>query len=370
MICQNGNMLVDSWDPELAQHVFRTVDLAGVLCNGIIGGKLARDHKFDYVGFATLAIMSALGGGICRDVMLNQVPIAITDPFYLGIALLGAFIAFLWKMDSRLWRRILILADALVLGCWAATGAAKALGLEFAIVPALLMGVISAVGGGMIRDMASGRIPLVFAGDNLYATPALISAIVMVIMWKSKLPITGMALAIIISTLFVVVSIKKRWVLPQAPEFTITLSVRQLVSLIKIGAGQNRLNRKNPISKASQRVNYETNQEQVKISPYRIFKSPVDIKSENADIEIPEKDQGTSYGNSIDEETVAQKLSLNDSLTNNRQKQILDMAAEQVGDRRQWDNKLETLENVLEQAGLDTEKITIEISDISDRDGD
>lgn len=263
MICQNGDMLVDSWNPELAQDVFRAVDLAGVLCNGIIGGKLARDRKFDYVGFATLAIMSALGGGICRDVMLNQIPVAITDPFYLGTALFGAFIAFLWKMDSRLSRRTLIVADALCLGCWAATGAAKTLGLGFNVGPALLMGVIAAVGGGMIRDMASGRIPLIFVGDNLYATPALISSIIMIVMWKCDLPITGMALAIISATMFVVISVKRRWTLPQAPEIAVTISASQLATRLRSSAGKTWGNRKNLSFKASKKLGYRFKENRV-----------------------------------------------------------------------------------------------------------
>ena len=102
--------------------LFRVIDLVGVLLNGVLGGRLARTKHFDAVGFAVLAIMCALAGGMIRDVLLQAgPPVALTDPFYLGTALVGAAIAMLWKLDSRPWRIALVVADGTVLGCWAAT---------------------------------------------------------------------------------------------------------------------------------------------------------------------------------------------------------------------------------------------------------
>ena len=152
--------------------VYRVIDLTGVLLNGILGGKLARQKHFDAVGFVVLAVLSAMAGGIIRDVMLQVgAPIAITDPLYIVTALVGASIAFLWKLKSKFWVVALIIADGTVLGCWAATGAAKTLAAGFGIMPALLLGVTTAVGGGMIRDVSAGNVPTVFGGNNLYATP-------------------------------------------------------------------------------------------------------------------------------------------------------------------------------------------------------
>ncbi len=133
--------------------LFRAIDLIGVLLNGIIGGRLARTKRFDAVGFAVLAIMSALAGGMLRDVLLQSgPPAALTDPYYLGTALVGAGIAMLWKLESRPWRIALVVADGTVLGCWAATGALKTLAAGFGVLPAIMLGIITAVGGGAIRD--------------------------------------------------------------------------------------------------------------------------------------------------------------------------------------------------------------------------
>lgn len=172
--------------------IFRVIDLTGVLLNGILGGKLARTKHFDAVGFVILAIMSAMGGGIVRDVMLQHgPPVALTDPLYISTALVGAGIAFFWKLSSRFWRIAFIIADGTVLGCWAATGAMKTLALGFGIMPALLLGITTAVGGGMIRDVTAGNVPMVFGGNNLYATPALVSAAIMVLLYSLGSPTGG-----------------------------------------------------------------------------------------------------------------------------------------------------------------------------------
>ena len=98
----------NSWLPE----IFRAIDLTGVLLNGVLGGRLARMKRFDAVGFCVLAITSALGGGMVRDVLLGAAPpVALTDPRYLTVALAGAGVAMLWKLDSRPWRIALIAAQ-------------------------------------------------------------------------------------------------------------------------------------------------------------------------------------------------------------------------------------------------------------------
>lgn len=208
---------------ETLPDLFRVIDLLGVLLNGILGGRLARVKGFDAVGFAVLAIMSALAGGMLRDVLLqNGPPVALTDPYYLGTALIGATIAMLWKLDSRGWRIALIVADGTVLGCWAATGALKTLEAGFAWMPAIMLGIMTAVGGGMIRDISSGSVPQVFGGNNLYATPALVSALIMVGFWQWQLPTIGMLVATIVGSSFTVLSHWKNWQLPKHTDWELT----------------------------------------------------------------------------------------------------------------------------------------------------
>ncbi len=113
-------MAVDVADQvvDVLPDVFRGIDLLGVLLNGVLGGTIARRKRFDIVGFAILAIVSALGGGMLRDTLLQAgPPVALTDPFYLGTALLGAVVAFLLPLGGRWWHRLFVVGDGVVLGC-------------------------------------------------------------------------------------------------------------------------------------------------------------------------------------------------------------------------------------------------------------
>ncbi|WP_194949758.1 trimeric intracellular cation channel family protein [Actinomyces trachealis] len=167
--------------PDTLPEVFRVVDLSGVLLNGILGGLIARRKNFDVVGFVVLAILTATAGGILRDVMIQAgPPFALTDPYYLYTACVGALVAWFARFESRPARRLLVGADAVVLGTWAATGAYKALNADLGVMPALLLGCVTAVGGSMIRDVAVGETPAVFGGNKLYAIPAFCAALTQV----------------------------------------------------------------------------------------------------------------------------------------------------------------------------------------------
>lgn len=226
-------MSASSFGPEVLEIVFRVVDVTGVFCAAVIGAKLARERHFDAVGFATLAVISALGGGMARDVLLQQIPVAFTDPFYLGGALWGATVAFFWRLESKWTNRLITVADALCLGCWAATGAQKTLALGLGVLPALMMGLTTAVGGSIIRDVMVGKIPKIFGGANLYATPAATSAVIMVVFFKLDMPVLGMTFSIIAALIFVLLAQWRGWVLPEAPDLRISLTPRQLRQILR-----------------------------------------------------------------------------------------------------------------------------------------
>lgn len=160
----------------------RVIDLAGVFANALLGGIVAREQRMDPVGFVVLAILSGLGGGIIRDTLLQHgPPVALTDYLYVITAVAGAIVAFLAPMHDRVWSAIFPVIDALALGCWAAAGAQKTLDLGLGWLPAVLLGTITAVGGGALRDLAIRRIPQIFGGNTLYATCAVVASIVTVL---------------------------------------------------------------------------------------------------------------------------------------------------------------------------------------------
>ncbi|MEZ0049291.1 putative membrane protein YeiH [Mycobacterium sp. MAA66] len=165
-------------------ELFAVIDLAGVLTNAILGGIVARDERMDPIGFLTLALLSGLGGGIIRDTLLQHgPPVALTDFRYALCAVVGAAIAFLMPIGGRAWHAVFPYVDALALGFWATAGAQKTLALGLGWVPALLLGTITAVGGGTLRDLTVHRVPQIFRGTTLYATSALAASAVVIGFW-------------------------------------------------------------------------------------------------------------------------------------------------------------------------------------------
>ena len=97
----------------------RAIDLAGVFVNAVLGGVVAREFRMDPVGFVSLAILSGLGGGLIRDVLLQHgPPVALTDSRYVIVALVGALVVFLIPLRARIWSVTYPIVDALALGTW------------------------------------------------------------------------------------------------------------------------------------------------------------------------------------------------------------------------------------------------------------
>jgi uncharacterized membrane protein YeiH len=173
-------------------ELFRVLDLAGVFTNAILGGMVARDKRLDPVGFAALALLSGLGGGIIRDTLLQHgPPIALTDSLYALTAIAGAVVAFVLPVRGRVWSVSFLLIDALALGCWATVGAQKTLSLGLGWLAALLLGTITAVGGGALRDLFVQRIPQIFGGNTLHASCAVVASGVVIGFWYAGLPTVG-----------------------------------------------------------------------------------------------------------------------------------------------------------------------------------
>ena len=180
-----------------------------------------------------LAVMAALGGGMIRDVLLQMgPPVALTSPYYLGGAFTGALIAFLLRLDGKWSNRFLIVADGFVLGAWTATGTLKALEGGFAVLPSIMMGVITAVGGGMVRDVAVGRVPSIFGGNTLYATSALLATVPAIVLWEVGQPSIATFASTIVGGGLCIGARAFRWRLPVHNDYSLQKSyVRLRVAL-------------------------------------------------------------------------------------------------------------------------------------------
>lgn len=196
--------------------LFRGIDLTGVFANAMLGGVIARAERLDPVGFASLAILSGLGGGLIRDTLLQHgTPVALTDYAYVLTALAGAAVAFLVPLEGRMWNRTFPVVDALAVGCWAAAGSQKTLGVGLGWLPAVLLGTITAVGGGMVRDIALRRIPAIFVGNTPYATCAVIASAVMVGLYDADLASLGLVLSTLTGAALVLLARWRGWQLPE-----------------------------------------------------------------------------------------------------------------------------------------------------------
>jgi uncharacterized membrane protein YeiH len=202
-------------------EVFRVLDLTGVFGNAVLGGLIARQEKMDPIGFAVLAVLSGLGGGLLRDVLLQHgTPVALTDPAYLLTAFAGAAASFLANVQGRVWDRVWPVVDAVALGCWACTGAQKTLDVALGWLPAVLLGVVTAVGGGAVRDVVLRRVPGVLGGNTLYATAALAAAGTLVLLTGRGQPAWGSVAGLVVGAGLCLLARWRGWILPDADSWS------------------------------------------------------------------------------------------------------------------------------------------------------
>ncbi len=153
------------------------LDLAGTFAfalNGALTGLEAA--RLDIVGMLTLGMVTALGGGILRDILIDALPPATFSSWpYLAVAAGGALIAFFVSRQLRRFPVPILLLDAAGLSLFCVTGATKSLDHGLGPGQAVILGAITAVGGGTIRDVLVRRVPTVLT-SGLYAIPALVGA--------------------------------------------------------------------------------------------------------------------------------------------------------------------------------------------------
>ena len=209
-------------------------DLLGTFVFALSGAVSGIKHRLDLFGVLVLAFAAANAGGITRDLLIGAIPPAgISDWRYIAVSALSGVAAFTWAwtrahatLASRLadWPRIadrlaqlVLLLDAAGLALFAVTGALKALAYHLGPVPAVLLGVMTGVGGGVLRDLLVAEVPTVLRPELLYAIAALAGALVVVAGRALQLPTP--VVAIIGATLcFVlrVLAIRRGWRLPIA----------------------------------------------------------------------------------------------------------------------------------------------------------
>jgi uncharacterized membrane protein YeiH len=200
-------------DPDLE----RTLDLVGVFVFAVSGASLAAQKRFDVVGVLALGTATGLGGGLLRDTLLGDLPpVALRNQVYLAMPLLAtAVVLVAYPLVERI-RRPVVLFDAAGLGLFAVVGAAKAYDQGLAPLPSILLGVMTAVGGGVIRDVLAREVPTVFRADSaLYAIPATLGAAATVVAAANGVlgAATAPAIAVAVAVLRLV-ALRRDWRAP------------------------------------------------------------------------------------------------------------------------------------------------------------
>jgi uncharacterized membrane protein YeiH len=155
------------------------LDLTGTFVFALNGALTAIEAaRVDVVGVITLGVITAIGGGVIRDLLIGAVPPAsFQDWRYLAVAMGGGLVAFGFGPRLGQLAGTITILDAAGLSMFAVTGATKALSFGLGAMPAVILGAVTAVGGGTIRDVMVRRIPSVLHSEGtLYAIPALIAA--------------------------------------------------------------------------------------------------------------------------------------------------------------------------------------------------
>jgi uncharacterized membrane protein YeiH len=170
-------------------------DLGGTFVFALSGAVAGIKHRLDLFGVLVLSFAAGNSGGIARDVMIGaHPPAAISDWRYIAVSMLAGLITFYWyQVISRLRSPVLVF-DAAGLALFAVSGAGKALAFHAGPVAATLLGLLTGIGGGMVRDILVTEIPTVLRTE-LYAVAALIGAAVLVLGTRLQLPPSATAVA-------------------------------------------------------------------------------------------------------------------------------------------------------------------------------
>ncbi len=157
------------------------LDLGGTFVFALSGAAAGVKHRLDLFGVLVLSFAAANSGGIIRDILIGELPPpAISDWRYIVVSFLAGLVTFYWYPIVNRFRSPVLLFDAAGLGLFAVAGTLKALALHLNPVAAALLGVLTSIGGGMMRDLLVAEIPLVLRAE-LYAVAALAGSMVVVI---------------------------------------------------------------------------------------------------------------------------------------------------------------------------------------------
>jgi len=200
-----------------ASTLVLVLDLCGTFVFALSGAMVGIKQQFDVFGVLVLSFAAANFGGIIRDLLIGAVPPpGISDWRYIAVPVLAGLAMFEWGQRMNRWRNFVRMFDAGGLALFAVSGAQKSLDFHLGPITAMLLGMLTGIGGGMVRDILAAEVPSVLRGD-VYAVAALAGAAVVVAGRLLHLPGTAVTLvgaALCFGIRFA--AIKRGWQLPVA----------------------------------------------------------------------------------------------------------------------------------------------------------
>ena len=192
--------------------IFYILDILGTIAFAVSGTLTAIHKKFDLVGAFILGLVTAVGGGTLRDILIGETPVGwMKDVNVLYVITLAVPVAYFFKRQILKLRKSMFLFDTIGIGLFTILGLQKTLSIGLSPLIALMMGVVSAVFGGVIRDVLSSQVPLIFRKE-IYASACLAGGIVFLALeYLFETSIYSMLISMMVVMVIRILAVKYHW---------------------------------------------------------------------------------------------------------------------------------------------------------------
>ena len=193
------------------------LDLIGTAAFAASGAWLGVRRHMDLFGVLVLGLVTAVGGGTLRDLLLGDIPpCSLQDETYLYVAILAALFVFINRERFKAFEKPLLYLDAVGLGTFVVIGTTKALDFELGFLGAVLMGLMTATAGGLVRDVLANEVPLILRRE-IYASACLAGGVMLVLLEQASVarPISAILAAVTVIAVRLL-AIHYKWSLPKS----------------------------------------------------------------------------------------------------------------------------------------------------------
>ena len=193
------------------------LDLIGTAAFAASGAWLGVRRHMDLFGVLVLGLVTAVGGGTLRDLLLGDIPpFSLQDETYLYVAIIAALFVFINRERFKAFEKPLLYLDAVGLGTFVVIGTTKALDFELGFLGAVLMGLMTATAGGLVRDVLANEVPLILRRE-IYASACLAGGVLLVLLEQASVarPISAILAAVTVIAVRLL-AIHYKWSLPKS----------------------------------------------------------------------------------------------------------------------------------------------------------